>query len=187
MSVPKEDMCVFFFFSSRRRHTRCSRDWSSDVCSSDLAGVAPAEGCRPPGRSSRAAVPTAASSGSSYPPRPFLRLELVQRRPYGGRADPLDAAVHIFDAAAPHHTVFARANPEAPRVLAHVPVLLPPTPGVTLRRVGQLLVRKHRALQSQEDAQSTLKVIGRDGHASSLFRSTKLRKWSGSLRFCNSR
>src|SRR2546422_8261930 len=27
---------LFFFFSSRRRHTRCSRDWSSDVCSSDL-------------------------------------------------------------------------------------------------------------------------------------------------------
>src|SRR5256884_3858268 len=27
---------VDFFFSSRRRHTRCSRDWSSDVCSSDL-------------------------------------------------------------------------------------------------------------------------------------------------------
>src|SRR5256884_4892747 len=30
-------MCVVFFFSSRRRHTRCSRDWSSDVCSSDLS------------------------------------------------------------------------------------------------------------------------------------------------------
>src|SRR5256884_9402760 len=29
-------MRIFFFFSSRRRHTRCSRDWSSDVCSSDL-------------------------------------------------------------------------------------------------------------------------------------------------------
>src|SRR2546422_5578018 len=29
----------FFFFSSRRRHTRCSRDWSSDVCSSDLGQV----------------------------------------------------------------------------------------------------------------------------------------------------
>src|SRR5207302_3176638 len=28
----------FFFFSSRRRHTRFSRDWSSDVCSSDLMG-----------------------------------------------------------------------------------------------------------------------------------------------------
>src|SRR2546422_7220605 len=34
---------MFFFFSSRRRHTRCSRDWSSDVCSSDLtSGVRPA-------------------------------------------------------------------------------------------------------------------------------------------------
>src|SRR5256884_4560028 len=42
------------FFSSRRRHTSCSRDWSSDVCSSDLkvqlndrsftvVGVAPRE------------------------------------------------------------------------------------------------------------------------------------------------
>src|SRR5690606_39517789 len=28
-----------FFFSSRRRHTRFSRDWSSDVCSSDLLGA----------------------------------------------------------------------------------------------------------------------------------------------------
>src|SRR3989454_1727256 len=29
----------FFFFSSRRRHTRLQGDWSSDVCSSDLVGV----------------------------------------------------------------------------------------------------------------------------------------------------
>src|SRR5690625_7316280 len=28
-----------FFFSSRRRHTRWPRDWSSDVCSSDLRGI----------------------------------------------------------------------------------------------------------------------------------------------------
>src|SRR5260370_19220945 len=28
--------CTFFFFSSRRRHTRFKCDWSSDVCSSDL-------------------------------------------------------------------------------------------------------------------------------------------------------
>src|SRR5256884_4752623 len=35
-------MClsISFFFSSRRRHTRCSRDWSSDVCSSDLPSSA---------------------------------------------------------------------------------------------------------------------------------------------------
>src|SRR5256885_9676347 len=29
-------MLIFFFFSSRRRHTRLQGDWSSDVCSSDL-------------------------------------------------------------------------------------------------------------------------------------------------------
>src|SRR2546430_12928894 len=31
-------VCYFFFFSSRRRHTRFDCDWSSDVCSSDLGG-----------------------------------------------------------------------------------------------------------------------------------------------------
>src|SRR5215203_6889921 len=36
----------FFFFSSRRRHTRYWRDWSSDVCSSDLAWAALAGLCR---------------------------------------------------------------------------------------------------------------------------------------------
>src|SRR5699024_11287447 len=30
---------IVFFFSSRRRHTRSKRDWSSDVCSSDLVAV----------------------------------------------------------------------------------------------------------------------------------------------------
>src|SRR5256886_10183739 len=44
----KYSVCIrvlFFFFSSRRRHTRFDCDWSSDVCSSDLAigvGVNPA-------------------------------------------------------------------------------------------------------------------------------------------------
>src|SRR5690349_8856586 len=32
-------VCTFFFFSSRRRHTRSLRDWSSDVCSSDLRAL----------------------------------------------------------------------------------------------------------------------------------------------------
>src|SRR5207249_9059773 len=52
-------LSIFFFFSGRRRHTRSKRDWSSDVCSSDLApsggdrrvnrpkpGKAHAVGCR---------------------------------------------------------------------------------------------------------------------------------------------
>src|SRR5690606_40497042 len=34
----------YFFFSSRRRHTRFSRDWSSDVCSSDLSMAQAADG-----------------------------------------------------------------------------------------------------------------------------------------------
>src|SRR3712207_7653687 len=33
---PKASSLEYFFFSSRRRHTRYWRDWSSDVCSSDL-------------------------------------------------------------------------------------------------------------------------------------------------------
>src|SRR5206468_5664040 len=61
----------FFFFSSRRRHTRSDRDWSSDVCSSDLgrrcvrwpigwpreaAGRGPrSTRCRPPRRRSASA------------------------------------------------------------------------------------------------------------------------------------
>src|SRR5690606_24372564 len=35
----KMHLFLSFFFSSRRRHTRFSRDWSSDVCSSDLAWI----------------------------------------------------------------------------------------------------------------------------------------------------
>src|SRR2546429_9586563 len=53
-----------FFFSRRRRHTRCSRDWSSDVCSSDLQEAAP----RAPNGQERG--PAAASPGSPI----FLRM-----------------------------------------------------------------------------------------------------------------
>src|SRR5215469_1795367 len=44
-------MFFFFFFSSRRRHTRSLRDWSSDVCSSDL--LLRASRCFSPTRDSR--------------------------------------------------------------------------------------------------------------------------------------
>src|SRR5690606_41181358 len=40
-----------FFFSSRRRHTRFSRDWSSDVCSSDLVILIPGVGMFNTGKS----------------------------------------------------------------------------------------------------------------------------------------
>src|SRR5690606_39789049 len=44
------------FLSSRRRHTRFSRDWSSDVCSSDLSLAIFLSGCRRPIASSTSAV-----------------------------------------------------------------------------------------------------------------------------------
>src|SRR6266403_5515103 len=68
---------VFFFFSSRRRHTRSLRDWSSDVCSSDLAGVR--RGAQP--RAARAGgsqrrshqAPAAAAGRAAVPASPFRR------------------------------------------------------------------------------------------------------------------
>src|SRR5260370_11762755 len=42
----------FFFFSSRRRHTRFKCDWSSDVCSSDLADLINGKKVTPPGTTS---------------------------------------------------------------------------------------------------------------------------------------
>src|SRR3712207_7665626 len=59
----------FFFFSSRRRHTRYWRDWSSDVCSSDLWPGAPAPPS-PPSRHGRggAAPPSGAPARCCGPP-----------------------------------------------------------------------------------------------------------------------
>src|SRR5256885_9377996 len=69
--------CVFFF-SSRRRHTRLQGDWSSDVCSSDLAGGAGAG--RGPGALER--LPGPAGDVRQGGPRPddLLRAERRGRR-----------------------------------------------------------------------------------------------------------
>src|SRR5690554_7502603 len=40
-AIYKQLGIVMFFFSGGRRHTRCGRDWSSDVCSSDLTTAVP--------------------------------------------------------------------------------------------------------------------------------------------------
>src|SRR6266536_3984538 len=79
----------FFFFSSRRRHTRSTRDWSSDVCSSDLAERADVSSLR------------TAFYGASPMPRPLLEQvlglwghRLVQY--YGQTEAPL--AITVLDA-----------------------------------------------------------------------------------------
>src|SRR5690349_22441769 len=55
----------FFFFSSRRRHTRSLRDWSSDVCSSDLLHSVTAAFARMPPAEGGMSRPTNLSSGES--------------------------------------------------------------------------------------------------------------------------
>src|SRR5690606_39903366 len=56
---------VVFFFSSRRRHTRFSRDWSSDVCSSDLPSRQSGRASRRQATSARAPDPPPESGRSS--------------------------------------------------------------------------------------------------------------------------
>src|SRR5690625_6349618 len=53
------------FFSSRRRHTRWPRDWSSDVCSSDLDGAA---GAGTPGGAAGAGTPDGAEGAGESDP-----------------------------------------------------------------------------------------------------------------------
>src|SRR6266700_7822563 len=69
----------FFFFLSRRRHTRFSRDWSSDVCSSDLSTAAPP---RCPAVRARASA-----FSSTTPPRDADRKSVVEGKSVylGGR------------------------------------------------------------------------------------------------------
>src|SRR5690606_39298947 len=67
----------FFFFSSRRRHTRFSRDWSSDVCSSDLHLAARLADGLEHARKELLAV--------------LQQLEMVARHPARGAARPLGA------------------------------------------------------------------------------------------------
>src|SRR5207249_6184983 len=56
------DRVISFFFSSRRRHTRSKRDWSSDVCSSDLI------------------IPGPSLTKSPWPPASQVHLRLFRRQ-----------------------------------------------------------------------------------------------------------
>src|SRR5690348_17517659 len=67
--APDAQVFVVFFFSSRRRHTRWTGDWSSDVCSSDLG--------RRRGRSVASKV--MAVLGAFTPARPVLSLNEVAK------------------------------------------------------------------------------------------------------------
>src|SRR3989449_882413 len=74
-------MIFLFFFSSRRRHTRCSRDWSSDVCSSDLSSTAGTSSARSrrPISGSGTATRTARLADASYPTASVTRPSALRR------------------------------------------------------------------------------------------------------------
>src|SRR3989440_1187262 len=70
-------LILFFFFSSRRRHTRSDRDWSSDVCSSDLPH--PFELTRSRG------LPLRRRSSTAFVPRPYCFAREYSAGRYSGR------------------------------------------------------------------------------------------------------
>src|SRR5690606_40556623 len=95
-----------FFFSSRRRHTRFSRDWSSDVCSSDLD----------PHAAFSASVPYLAQAGLVLSGWQLGRAALAARRLLG-HADTdrgfLDAKIATAQFFAEHLLPRAAAQAEA--------------------------------------------------------------------------
>src|SRR5207247_3735561 len=78
----------FFFFSSRRRHTRSTRDWSSDVCSSDLVVMVnvEADALAGPLMARRAATAGVVYS-LAYGDQPALICELVEWARACGRSE----------------------------------------------------------------------------------------------------
>src|SRR5216683_4185824 len=74
----------FFFFSSRRRHTSSDRDWSSDVCSSDLAPAVSDRDRGPPHRqSSRQPVERGLHAGHEV----TRGEQLARVHPEGGKSE----------------------------------------------------------------------------------------------------
>src|SRR2546426_6074872 len=74
----------FFFFSSRRRHTRLQGDWSSDVCSSDLATEVDRHALQLASRRPRDPAKAPEARRIARPPA-CDRGGALPRRPRGGR------------------------------------------------------------------------------------------------------
>src|SRR5712664_4546259 len=83
----------FFFFSSRRRHTRSDRDWSSDVCSSDLRGFSASPWQKAAGRKLRSApeVPRGLPTDSSEEFGISRKSKAIQKLPPPSQIAPWSA------------------------------------------------------------------------------------------------
>src|SRR5690554_7426016 len=92
---------VIFFFSSRRRHTRCGRDWSSDVCSSDLEQLLPGRSQHGVAgeKGQRSQIGTDHETGSQQQGSQTEHRPVQQkaRQPASGLADTPDGIEGFFD------------------------------------------------------------------------------------------
>src|SRR5207302_4301628 len=99
------DLFFFFLFSSRRRHTRFSRDWSSDVCSSDLQTIeAHFDGLA--GQMRRRLVETVVQQEGGIAAHQAIEAMEEQTAQIGGRRELAD----LFDIALPTRE---RSGPES--------------------------------------------------------------------------
>src|SRR5699024_5166367 len=141
---------ALFFFSSRRRHTRSKRDWSSDVCSSDLALV-PATG--------DGQLPTGAEQE-----RQLLGHRLGEWLTSGSRHEHSTCAVgpgqYLIEGLAPHIGTHDHAGPAPEGSVVHgaVPVLGPSAQVVHVD--GQQPLLAGLAHQAQRQRRE---VVGEDG------------------------
>src|SRR2546421_32578 len=94
-------LLFFFFFSSRRRHTRSDRDWSSDVCSSDLYAAVISW---PSSRTRRAIVSSSKTIRLSSRPPVCLRLAVLGNiHPYRPGSGPREIVSTPVDSGHPQN------------------------------------------------------------------------------------
>src|SRR6266487_4588497 len=142
------DGCILFFFSSRRRHTRWTGDWSSDVCSSDLANPRDSQG--PPDEGPGAMRPLAVTGAMAACAVMVTGLVILTplvlvgwiAAPHAGLGLPgvLRTATGLWLAA--HHVGFAL---EGARRIGMLPLGLVLIPGALLWRAGRWIVQIGRA------------------------------------------
>src|SRR5215510_13919253 len=103
-------MFCSFFFSRRRRHTRWPRDWSSDVCSSDLDGVVGPAAAAVGLDAIRHRAPHAEQRLAGDLPGEIPQRDVERGHTVGGEAHPANAAIgteHLLPELADHPWVLA--------------------------------------------------------------------------------
>src|SRR3989475_6426563 len=144
---------AFFFFSSRRRHTRFDCDWSSDVCSSDLSLMSEKEAFAPRRRYSEGVY-----SSSKWPPNQPMCMhhELSYTLDFPG--------LMLFACLVAPADAGATPVADSPTVLRELPAELVER----FERVGWLLVRNY----NDEIGASVAEAFGTDDRGAEIGRAS---------------